>query len=415
MAISSNIKKILDRIWFVLRWTFVEFRNDFCLQRAAALTFATVFAMIPVIALSFSMFTSFKAFNDFFERVRSLIFKHFIPSTSTKITEYILLYSQNTAALSLISLIILIITAVALFSTIEHSFNAIFNIKRNRPIMNKIAYIWSILTLAPLLIASSFYLSTNIMEQPFMERIIHIAFLKSLYTNLIPLILTWITFFLAYQLLPYTKIPIKTSLLSAVVAGSFWECAKYGFDLYVSYVPTYNKIFGSIGIIPIFLLWIFYSWIFVLFGAELTYVLHKPYKPPKKNDSTFKNPEIIAIRMMYHISRQFTKTARPITYDQLAEKIDEEEGLIRELLNALLEKKLIATLDAENESFIPAKPTDQLKISDILKIFKGGILSLDPGDYQDEAELGKILEKIKRETDKITENTTINDILALAE
>ena len=126
--------------------------------------------------------------------------------------------------------------------------------------MNKITYTWSILTLTPLLIATSFYLSSNIRMQPIIKKIIHISILESIYTNLLPLLLTWITFFLAYQLLPYTKVPIKTSMISAIIAGTFWELAKYGFDFYVANVPTYNKIFGSLGIIPIFLLWIYYSW-----------------------------------------------------------------------------------------------------------------------------------------------------------
>jgi membrane protein len=224
--------------------------------------------------------------------------------------------------------------------------------------------------------------------------------------------LTWVTFFLAYQLLPNTKIQPTTSLISALTAGTFWEFAKYGFDLYIANVPTYNKIYGSLGIIPIFLLWIYYSWIVVLFGAELTYIMHKPYKPFKKIVSMFSYPEIIALKIIYHISKRFMKEDMHTSLKELTDKIDAEEYFIKEVLNYLYQNKIIVKLDNETESYVLAKSLEHLKISEIIGVFKGSILSYNQEDFLEEKELTEILYKIKSETHKIIEDTTLKDIIS---
>jgi membrane protein len=401
----------LQKSFNILKYTINEFRFDFCLQKAAALTFASIFALIPIITLSFSIFTSFNAFNNTVESVQNLIIKHFIPSTSSKIVDYLMLYSHKTQALNFLSIVFLIITSVSLFNTIENSFNAIFRIKLKRPIANKLAYSWSILTLTPLLIAASIYLSASIMKNPMLKRIFDFSYLRLTFRYSIPLILTWFAFFLAYLLLPYTKISLNAALKASFVSGSLWEFAKYGFDFYISHVPTYDMIFGSLSIIPIFLLWVYYSWIIVLFGAELAFVLHKPYKSHDDRIVTIRSLDMLGLRVLYYISKHFLSSDKKATCNQLAKDTDSNFFEVNEILDTLIHNKLISKIDDENYEYIPAKPLNKIKLFDVFKLFKGGVFSFDESDIDFiEREILDILIKLKNEFGKIFENLTIDDM-----
>ncbi len=255
----------LHRAWSVLPHVNREFRYDECLLRAQALSFSALLALVPLMAISFSVISL--ASSGAQAKLQAFLFEHLIPASGSAVTEHIAAFSQRASTVGLVGLVFLILTAVGLFATIEHTFNAIWGVTRRRSPMARFLAFWSIITLGPSLLGVSIYLTASVREM------VSVPVFQRTTAYLLPLVLTWAAFTWLYVLAPHTRVRLKPALIAGVAAGSLWEAAKYAFDYYASLAVAVSKIYGSLGILPLFLAWLFLSWVIVLFGAELSYTL----------------------------------------------------------------------------------------------------------------------------------------------
>ncbi len=255
----------LRRAWRVLSHVNREFSNDACLLRAQALSFSALLALVPLMAISFSIISL--ASGSAQAKLQAFLFEHLIPASGSAVTEHITAFSQRASTVGLVGLIFLILTAVGLFATIEHTFNAIWGVTRRRPPVAHFLAFWGLITLGPFFLGASIYLTASVRE------IVSVAVSQRATAYLLPLVFTWVAFTWLYILAPYTQVRLKPALIAGVAAGSLWEAAKYAFDYYASLAVAVSKIYGSLGILPLFLAWLFLSWVIVLFGAELSYTL----------------------------------------------------------------------------------------------------------------------------------------------
>ncbi|UCD57843.1 MAG: YihY family inner membrane protein [Candidatus Hydrogenedentota bacterium] len=336
---------------------FEEFFTDKCLQRASALAFASLLALVPVTAIFFIVLTRLEAFSEIQLRVEDFLFRNLVPARTDVISEYLTQYTQNVTLLGVFGIPTLFITAIFLFNTIEHTINDIWHAKQRRPFLSKFAAFWIVLTATPVLVFVSFYIAARLA----IERldVFSLKFLTYL--------LNWLAFWFAYQFIPYTPVRIRAAIVGAVVGGTLWELAKGGFNWYIANMTSFDKIYGSLGAVPVFLLWLYVTWLIVLFGAEVAYAVQYPRgKSSVGQDELANYLEFYSVRAMAEIVKRFNEAGDDAvnTMDHL-KSVGIPAEVLGEILNRLSEKRLI--LYTEDKDYVLARQPSSITIHEIIE------------------------------------------------
>ncbi len=256
-------------------WLFARrrLREESLPQVAGSLTFTTVFALVPSLTLAFAIFTTFPMFNTF----RAALEHYFIQSVIPKgiadtILGYLTQFSTKATRLSAVGAVALAFTSLAMMGLIERVFNRIWRVKTERSWTRRILVYWAIVTLGPLLIGVSLTVTSQVFmatggmvgSMPLVGRL--------LYTTL-SVLLTMGAFTLLYAAVPNRDVDWRDAAWGGLLAALAFEIAKRGFAVYIEQFPTYSRIYGALAALPLFLLWIYLSWMITLVGALLVAAL----------------------------------------------------------------------------------------------------------------------------------------------
>jgi membrane protein len=239
-------------------------------REASALSFSTVLALVPLLAVVFSALSLFPIFEIWSSAIQAFVYENFVPQLGEQIRSYIEEFSANTGQLTIWGLVFLLITALTLLATIEDAFNDIWKVKKGRSLGHRILVYWTMLTLGPILIALSLSLSSYMWSlTTFSEREV-VNSVKGTLLAYLPFVLEVVAFVLFYFSVPNCTVRFRNALIGGTVAALLFELAKYGFGQYLSQVKSYQLIYGALAILPVFLIWIYLSWLVVLIGAYIT-------------------------------------------------------------------------------------------------------------------------------------------------
>ncbi|RJP67224.1 MAG: YihY family inner membrane protein [Candidatus Abyssobacteria bacterium SURF_17] len=337
--------------------TVEEFLADKCLQRASALAFASLLALVPVTAIFFFVLTKLEGFSDLRLRIEDFLFSNFVPARTDVVREYLIQYTQNVTLLGVFGVVALFITAIFLFNTIEHTFNDIWHAKRRRPFLSKFTAFWTVLTATPLLTLLSFYIAAKLAAQN-----LDIFSLKFL-----TYVLNWLAFWFAYQFIPYTNVRVRAAAAGAIVGGTLWELAKGGFNWYIANMTSFDKIYGSLGAIPVFLLWIYLTWLIVLFGTEVAYAVQYPQVKSQMSSAEMAGYlEFYSVRSMAEIARRFTYgDGRDASTIDTLKEVGIPPELLGRILNRLSEKRLVSY--TEDKEYVPARHPATITVRDVIE------------------------------------------------
>ncbi|WP_284383996.1 YihY family inner membrane protein [Litoribrevibacter albus] len=247
---------------------FLNFLHDNCLQVAAALTYTTLFAVVPVSFVLFTVLKSIPALSSANEQIQQFIFNHFVPSSGTEVMTYLQKFASQSTQLTFIGLAILIVTAILLLRTIEQSINQIWGISQRRKGMVSFLMYWAIISLGPILLASGLLISSWLASSELLSQTLAWANVGSSLYTLMPWLLNVLAFSLIYIVVPNCYVPWRAGLSGALVAATLFELAKFSFTWFVSNLSSYQLIYGAFAAIPLFLLWIHISWLITLLGVE---------------------------------------------------------------------------------------------------------------------------------------------------
>jgi membrane protein len=253
------------RFFYFIKRLFQNFIHNNCAGRAASLAYTSLLSLVPLAAVSLSIFSFFPTYKHFSIRIQNFIFSNFIPSSGNIIQDHIQTFVEHTTNLSIVGSIFLIITAVLMIFNMEIAFNTIWNVQQHRKRIYGFLLYWAMLLLSPIL------LSTILILMPYLHLI----------SSFLPLLASVIIFSFFYISIPNCHVPVIPGLSAGFIAGILFELAKKGFALYLYYFPTYNLYYGALAIIPIFLTWLYIVWLIILFGAEISYALSHPSRRSK--------------------------------------------------------------------------------------------------------------------------------------
>ena len=254
------------------RYLLQRFSADRALQSAAALTYTTLFAVVPMMTVTFVMLSAIPAFQGMGEDIQSFIFRNFVPSSGATVQEYLRDFIIQARKLTWVGVVVLAVTAFMMLLTIEKAFNTVWRVREPRRGVSSFLLYWAILSLGPLLLGMGFAVSTYIASLSIISGPHALIGAKTL-LSFAPLLTSVAAFTLIYATVPNARVPLRHALVGGLFAAVLIEIAKSLFGLFVSLFPGYQLIYGAFATVPLFLLWIYVSWLIVLFGAELVYSL----------------------------------------------------------------------------------------------------------------------------------------------
>ena len=242
-------------------------------QTASSLTFTSILAMVPLLTVVLSIFTAFPIFQDFQVSLEEFLTSKLMPdAVSTNVMDYLNQFASKAASLTAIGSIFLFVTSVMLMSTIDQAFNDIWLVSEQRPLGHRILVYWAIITLGPLVIGASLWAS-SVMASASLGYVEGLPFFASFILTVVPILLTALAFAALYVYVPNRKVFWRDALIGGLVTSIVLELLRVGFAFYIAKFPTYTLIYGAFATVPIFLLWVYISWIVVLSGATLVAIL----------------------------------------------------------------------------------------------------------------------------------------------
>lgn len=392
-----------------------EFIRDDCAQQAAALAYKLVFSLVPLLAISFSIFAALPSLSGVKLKVQSFLFQHFIPTSGDLIQENISRFSDNASAVGAIGFCVLAVIAVSLIHTVENSFNHIWHVRRRRSLFHKFTAFTAVLLWGPILIGVSIYLSASLKEVFFVRQILNIGLFNRISYLILPISVTWITFTLLNIVVPYTKVRLRPALTGALFAGTLWEVSKHGFNLYVFKVVSYSKVYGSLGVIPVFLVWVYLSWILVLFAAELTFTIQNFRSLTKKNEEQARGSQqrlFLAMRTAIVVARAFLEGRSPVPVEWLARELACPEFIAKEIAGDLAEGGILSRAGGEEEQFVPARSPATITLVDVARAIIGDrFLTPETIENADERYLSDLFARASREENSLFGALTLADAL----
>lgn len=259
-------KKSLGFARFVAR----RFNEDRCAQVAASLTFTTLLSLVPLITVAVTVFAAFPVFTDLMTQVKIFMLTNMVPEIAGKIiTVYMQEFSNKAAKLTLLGIVGLTITALLMMNTIDRAFNAIWRVRRPRAMVQRFLTYWAVLSIGPVILGASLSVTYYLVGLS-LGYVRHIPLIGQFGLKFVPVVLMSCAFTLLYFVVPNRYVPLRHALVGGLLAGAAFELMKRAFALYITHFPLYTLVYGAFATFPIFLLWIYFSWLVILLGAVVT-------------------------------------------------------------------------------------------------------------------------------------------------
>lgn len=266
MPLPAFLRDPVDFVAFVLR----RWREDRCPQIAGSLTFTTLLALVPLFTVGVAVLSALPFFEGAVVQIKIFLLMNLVPEIAGKIiTVYMEEFAANARRLTTVGLAAVFIVSVWLMLIVDRSLNAIWRVKRSRPYWRSVIGYVVLLVAGPLLIGVSVSITTYLMTLSLSVTDVTPEWGSRL-LRIVPVAVTTLAFFLMYRIIPHRHVPWRHALFGAAVAAFLFEAGKDLFAIYVKMAPIYSPVYGASAAVPIFLVWIYLSWLVVLLGAELT-------------------------------------------------------------------------------------------------------------------------------------------------
>ena len=242
-------------------------------QVAGSLTFTTTLALVPLLTIVLAIFTTFPVFSTFRASLEMYFVQTVMPKgISNTIIGNLTQFASKATRLSAVGAVALLFTSSAMIIMVERAFNQIWRVKRTRPLQYRLLMYWALLTLGPLL----FGLSLTMTSQLFMatnDLVRTVPLLGALFYTVVSLAVTCGAYTLLYMTVPNRYVDWRDAVWGGLVAAVAFEIAKRGFGIFIKQFPNYTIIYGALAALPLFLLWMYLSWLITLVGALITAAL----------------------------------------------------------------------------------------------------------------------------------------------
>lgn len=459
----------VQRGWFhqfVHFWVVVVkyFIRNRCPVHASALAYTTLIAMVPVLAVVVGVSTGFlksegeKPIDDFLDNlvknvapmldlvssvstnvaeavvsrtngVENVQPQGTLPSPSPSISPYtgrrevvrnITQYINNiqSGAIGVTGVISLIIVSIFLLSNIEATFNDMWGVTHGRTWFSRVVQYWAAITLGPLFIFTAIALNLTNPDKigslftsiPFIG-----ALIRTLVLHMVPLFILIAGFTLFYKIIPNTQVHWSAALVGGLVGGTLWQLNNLLSFVNLSRVVNFSKIYGGFAVVPLFLVGLYFSWLILLFGAQVAYTFQNrvAYLQEKKAEGVNqRGKEYIALRIMTWVGKRFHKGEKAPTETEIGLRVGAPFRSVCQVLTILVHSNLLREVTIEEIAYVPARPLDHITCQDIINAVRGGPCN----DFSTRDDPSKVVvleafNRIQEVEHKAAQATTVLDLI----
>lgn len=357
-----------------------RFYWDDCFSRASSLAYTSLFALVPVTALSFSLFGVFGVDQVHVREFLETVLRQVLPPSANpqldelqrQLFDNLSMFSRNAAALNTLSIGVLVFTCVALVNTIESALNVVWRVTSNLSMLSKIMSFWSVITFGPLFIAISiyWYAQMTVFAQSDPEVFSRIWTVVNV---VVPVAATWLALTGLFFKLPAARVRLVDAAFGAIVAAVLFEFVKRGFAYYVGLSTTYSTVYGVLASIPLFLFWLYVAWVIVLLGAEISYQsgsIHLLSGRRKYATDLGEVGALLGLRILYSIVKRFVAGRAAPSESELAIETGSDPVLVRTCLDILSQAKILSSVDPDTHARSLIVSPSRLTVADVLHTFR---------------------------------------------
>ncbi len=343
--------------------------KHFLFGRASALAFTTIISLIPVLAI---MFMFFKAFGgELVEtQIKPLIYEYLTAGIGDNITEYIdsFLTSATVDTLGTIGVVFLLAAVYSILSSIEISFNAIWQVNKNRTPIEMLKTYLTIVFISPILLVLSIWVASRLEKIMVIGDSFFGGFSNFMLVHFAPFVLIIVLFMCLIVIMPNTSVRLKNAFAGAVFGAVAYTLLKEIFLYYTKMAVSYNVIYGSLAILPFFMLWIYFSWVIVLLSVEISYVrqnVHNLKHIEVSSESNRLDKLKIAFMIILSITKNFISGNEQLSRLEISEELDIPLKEISETLSDLEKSGIIIEIAKKNEAYTLNIPPEKLTVGKV--------------------------------------------------
>jgi len=355
-----------DRLKAFAKFLWLRFRDDKCFETAGALSYTTLFAVVPLLTAMVAILAVFPAFAGLREHVSNFIFRNFVPASGEAVQGYLFQFADNASKLTIVGILFLLASALMMLASIEDRFNRIWRVPSPRKGSARFLLYWAALTLGPLALVAAVAASSWVFAQPVLSRAGDVGVLGLRLVALLPFAVTWAGLAILYQLVPNCRVRWRDAIAGALAGALLFEAARNGFAWYVKDLANYQAVYGALAAIPILLIWIYLSWVIVLLGATFTAALDAfEYHDPRE----MLPPGCEFVGLM-RVLQHFAVAQRPVSFKAYGSFKERERFLTTDLLQRYLtdlrRARMIRCTDAGE--WVLARDLDNASLDDVFRV-----------------------------------------------
>lgn len=397
-----------------------DFIADRCMLRASALTYTSLLSVVPLLALMFSVLKGFGVQNA----LEPLILER-IAVGSEAVVDNIITYIDNTnvGRLGAVGLVALVLAVLALLSNIEESFNHVWGVSETRTLMRRFSDYFSVVIIGPIFLVAAVSMTATLQAQSFLQHLMGMAYVGQLIVlmfKVLPYVAMWAAFTFLYLFMPNIKVQFRSALVGGVIGGTLWQLGQWGYVHFQVGVARYNAIYGTLAALPIFMVWIYFSWLIVLLGVEVTYAsqnlrtIRQEFRGGRVN---FSSRERVALTLLLVLSGAFLRGEKPWSRERIGEELELPPRLASSLLADLVRLGFLSEVQMEGEEgYQPGRAPETLEVLTVLRALReDGVDYLQLAERPERDAVRQLVARLDEEQGKALAGVTIRELVGRSE
>ena len=360
-------------VTYILR----RFSRDSCPSVAASLSYTSLLAMVPMMAIGLAMFAAFPAFSGMREQMLRVVLENIAPGVAVMVEEHLRTFIRNAGGTTGAGILGLAVTAILLINTIQTAFDRIWGGGKGFKLARFPVY-WAIITIGPLLFGVAFSVSGWAFAMAQSTTATGISGAMKLFSSITPFLFEAMGFALFYRLIPTKPVRTADAITGALVATILFELLKRGFGIYLSFLGSYQTLYGALATLPIFLIWMYLAWLTVLVGAEVAASLPEWRSGRRDPDERPRRGDVLglALGVLAVLRGVRNEPVGGEKFDRIAKDLGAEAGKLTQIMEALRGGRFIVRSDANR--WVLARDLSTVPLSELVSA-----LQLSLGDATD--------------------------------
>ncbi|HKJ09806.1 MAG TPA: YhjD/YihY/BrkB family envelope integrity protein [Gammaproteobacteria bacterium] len=341
--------------------------------RAMGLVYTTLLSIVPLLAVSFSVLKAFGVHNQ----IEPLLYNFLAPlgAKGTEVADRVMAFVENVkvGVLGTVGLAVLIYTVISLMQKIEQSFNFVWRIDRLRSFGHRFTSYLTVILIGPVLVFTAMGITASVMSHTLVQHLMRIQPLGAVLLaagELVPYALVWGAFTFIYHFMPNTRVRVGAAVTGGLIAALLWQSTGWLFAAFIASSSRYAAIYSSFAILMLLLIWLYLSWLILLFGAQLTFYVQHPQYLSMQRVRIALSPRLrerLALTLMFLIGYNHYHSRRPWSVETLGQHLSLPPEAVERVLGELERAGYVVTTGDDPPAYLPARDIETIGLLELLK------------------------------------------------